>query len=252
MKKKWLTIERVVSIVAFVFLSVSFACSLVLNGDPQSIIPRTDIVIPVVHALCAVASLVAFFIPLFSIQFLIMQIESILTILTNYEQLGVFLFYGSIFLLICKDYTSKYTRPKICVAFSLHVLAIAGYVTHGVPYLFLTIFTSAFYMAFFIWIYYVLKIKFSCFIPAKISSSSVLANKIPGSEISLSEYGLTERQINFVMDYLNESASYKTLSEKYFVSISTVKKDFSQIFQIFNVTKLEDLYILLLKYQIKK
>lgn len=252
MKKRQLSMERVVSVVAFVFLAVSFVCSIILDGDPLSIIPKTEIVIPVVHFICAAAALVSIFYPLFPIQFLIMQVESVLTILTNYEQLGIFLFYGSVFLLLCKDFSSKYTKSKMCIVFLVHVLALIGHVTHGVPYMLLSIFTSAFYMAFFVWIYYILKVKFSCFIPTKVTTNSILSNKIPGSQLILSEYDLTERQINFILDYLNENATYKTLSEKYFVSLSAVKKDFRKIFQTFNVSKIEELYILLLKFQVSK
>lgn len=252
MKKRQLSMERVVSLVAFIFLTASFICSIVLDGDPLSIIPRTEIVIPVVHLVCAIAAFVSIFYPIFPVQFLIMQVESVLTILTTYEQLGIFLFYGSVFLLLCKDYTSLYTKPKMIAVFTIHVLALIGHVTHGIPYMCLAIFTSAFYMAFFIWIYYILKIKFSCFIPTKVTTNSILSNKMPGSQLSLSEYDLTERQINFILDYLNENATYKTLSEKYFVSLSAVKKDFRKIFQTFNVTKIEELYILLLKFQVSK
>ena len=46
--------------------------------------------------------------------------------------------------------------------------------------------------------------------------------------------------------------SYKEISEKYYVSISTVKKIFAEVFKIFNVSNIEELRILLLQYQVKE
>ena len=58
--------------------------------------------------------------------------------------------------------------------------------------------------------------------------------------------------MDFILDNLHENCSYKDLSEKYFVSLSTVKKDFSELFKIFGVTKLEELHLLLLQYKVTK
>jgi len=55
-----------------------------------------------------------------------------------------------------------------------------------------------------------------------------------------------------ILDNIQNNLSYKQLSEKYFVSVSTVKKDFSEVFQVFEVTKLEELHLLLLRYQVSR
>ena len=44
---------------------------------------------------------------------------------------------------------------------------------------------------------------------------------------------------------------YKELSEKYYVSISTVKKIFADIFKVFEVNNIEELRLLLLQYQVE-
>ena len=51
---------------------------------------------------------------------------------------------------------------------------------------------------------------------------------------------------------MRNKLSYKELSEKYFVSISTVKKIFADIFKIFNVSNIEELRLLLLQYQVEE
>lgn len=55
-----------------------------------------------------------------------------------------------------------------------------------------------------------------------------------------------------MFDYINNGLNYKDLSDKYYVSLSTVKKEFTDIYKIFNVTKLEELHILLLQYVVDK
>ena len=77
-------------------------------------------------------------------------------------------------------------------------------------------------------------------------------NQKPGTAISLSDFKLSERQINFVLANLHRNLSYKEISEEYFVSVSTVKKEFAEVYKVFNVSKLEELRILLLQYQIEE
>ena len=110
---------------------------------------------------------------------------------------------------------------------------------------------SFFYAAFFYWIYDILRAKLSCFLPAETKNNSIIKEK-PGEQLHLSDYNLSERQVNFILDNLHKNSSYKELSETYFVSLSTVKKEFSELYRIFNVTKLEELRLLLLQFQVSR
>ena len=97
-----------------------------------------------------------------------------------------------------------------------------------------------------------LKAKLSCLFPQNVRENNTIIGKPAGSTISLSDYNLNERQITFLMEHLHNKMSYKELSEKYFVSLSTVKKIFADIFKIFNVSNIEELRLLLLQYQVKE
>ena len=92
---------------------------------------------------------------------------------------------------------------------------------------------------------------FSIFIPAK--NNLEILNKLTerGSKIKLEEFGLSERQIKFVKDYLKNKSSYKELSEKYFISTSTVKKDMNDVFTKFNVKNINELYLLLIQFEVE-
>ena len=78
----------------------------------------------------------------------------------------------------------------------------------------------------------------------------MLANVMQGDVVSLSTYGLTGRQISLVLDYIYNQTSYKELGEKYGLGLSTIKREFSIVFKIFGVSKIEDLKMLLLQYQL--
>jgi len=85
-----------------------------------------------------------------------------------------------------------------------------------------------------------------------IMENSTIGSKIPGTELKLSDYDLTERQVNFIYDYINNNLTYNDLTEKYYVSLSTVKKEFADVFKIFGVTKNDELKLLLLQYVVEK
>ena len=100
------------------------------------------------------------------------------------------------------------------------------------------------------WIYTILKAKLSCLFPQNVRDNNSVIGKPAGSAISLKDYNLNERQRLFVMEHIYNKLSYKEISEKHFVSISTVKKIFAEVFRIFEVSNIEELRILLLQYQV--
>lgn len=253
MSKKIFSIERVVAIIGFLFLLIAFISSFYVQPDENSIlkyVTDTQTVVHIVHGVCAFLCFLLIFKPITVGFCFLMFVESILNILTTYEQLGIFFFYSYITLAITKGLFEKHTGTKIVVSFIVHIAAIILVFTHGWPVVFISLGTTVFFMVFYIWIYKILKEQFSCFIPKKISDNSVLATEIKGSVISLAKYGLTGRQISLTLDYIYKQTSYKKLSEEYGLSISLVKKEFSEIFKTFEVTKIEELKMLLLQYQV--
>ena len=255
MNKNRISSERVVAVVGLVFLLVAGIISVLLNGDPKSIIEKiapTNIVIPVVHFLCVGLAIVLLITKNLYFMIAIFLLESELTILTHYEQLGIFFFYAALILILCKDLVKNKPRKKIFILFLLHLITIVLSYTHGTIYMLINISYSVFCFAFYIWIYYALKAKLSCLFPQNVRDNNTIIGKPAGSTISLSDYNLNERQRNFVIENIHNKLSYKEISEKYFVSISTVKKIFAEVFKIFNVSNIEELRILLLQYQVKE
>ena len=184
----------------------------------------------------------------FYVMISIFMIESELTILTNYEELGIFFFYAALILILCKDLFVHKPRKRVFRLFIIHLITLILSYTHGITYMFISISYSIFCFAFYLWIYFSLKAKLSCLIPQNVRENNAVIGKPAGSAISLSDYDLNERQRMFVLENLQNKLSYKEISEKYFVSISTVKKNFAEVFKIFEVSNIEELRLLLLQF----
>ena len=121
----------------------------------------------------------------------------------------------------------------------------------GIQRFILELVISFFFAGFYAYVYKKMEHTFSIFIPAK--NNLEILNKLTerGSKIKLEEFGLSERQIKFVKDYLKNKSSYKELSEKYFISTSTVKKDMNDVFTKFNVKNINELYLLLIQFEVE-
>lgn len=258
MEKKWINSERVVSIVAFIFLVIAFFASIALNGDPDSVlelIPHGDyvltaILLPIIHGITAVWCFYQIFRPSLFGEAGIMIIESCVTIMTGTELLGIFLFYGAICLIqISLAEKLKHGRfVYICVA--VHFLLLFTTLSHGIAKFALYVSCSAFYLSFLLWIYHLIRVKFTYFLPKTILKTSVI-KETPGSTIHLKDFGFTERQIGIIQDYIYNKVSYKELAEKYITSLSSIKKDFSIVFQKLGVSNIQEMSFLLMQYHIE-
>ena len=72
-----------------------------------------------------------------------------------------------------------------------------------------------------------------------------------GSTLKLSDYELSERQIAFILGSIKQGETYEALANRYYVSISVVKKDMAAACKYFGVTSREALRILLLQYKLE-
>ena len=241
---------RVFSICSAIFLFVAFITSLHLKLQIGTFIPSQKVVI-VTHGLSFLLSVIVIFKPVLCIQVFVLMCESILTIMTGYQTLGVFLFYAIVILMFVNGKFRIRPVLELLPFVILHILSLLLTYKQGIFFVFMGLANSFFYAAFFYWIYDILRAKLSCFLPAETKNNSIIKEK-PGEQLHLSDYNLSERQVNFILDNLHKNSSYKELSETYFVSLSTVKKEFSELYRIFNVTKLEELRHLLLQFQVSR
>lgn len=129
------------------------------------------------------------------------------------------------------------------------IFVIFGLIPFGVPRLILELAVTLFFGGFFVFIYSKLKDLLGHLLPQNLIKSSVELPP-PNSEIILSNYGLNERQISILKEYMKSKSSYSELAYNHYISTSTVKKDMSVILKIFGVANINDLYLLFLQYKI--
>lgn len=250
MKEKKFGIDRIVFLVSMIFIGTAFVVTIFAPVDPASLIPHSREVVLIIHGICTLTCLFLVIKPCFPVAITVMLVESLITMNITYEQLGIFLFYVCLILLYAKGKMSKKLILKTVLLFIYHLISLLGILSHGLDKFIIAFGSSVFFFTISFWVYDILKAKIACFMPVTVTENTVLTGKLSGSKLSLSDYKLTDRQKNMILDNLQNNLSYKELSDKYYVSLSTVKKDFTDIFQVFGVSKLEELHLLLLRYQV--
>lgn len=255
MELKRIKFERATSILSFLFVFSILIGNLVLiklGAKPVCTIPYARIFIPIIHGICSIVAFILIFKFDYIILYFLFQVESLVCIITRYEILGIFFFFISIFLIFIIYYQTRPVKYIVCVSYAVHLCALAYTFTYGWTNFLIAVFTSFYMFVVYFWLYNLLKVRFACFKPSMIMNNSTIGDKLPGTTLYLSEFNLTERQISFVLDFVNNNLTYNDLTEKYYVSLSTVKKEFTEVFKIFGVTKNDELKLLLLQYVIEK
>lgn len=255
MKEHELVMGRVINIFSLIYaITMSIVCIVMQIKDivPEHFGPIALIVIPAIHIITSIVLLYLVFVDHLFIKFALFQIESCVAIYTGFEAIGMFLFYSSIFLLYIFYFSATKDFYHVIGFFIIHIIFLVIEPSADFSTKIVNIPATIFMLLMFIYFYDILQHKFSSFIPKAITLNSNIKDKKPGDVIKLSDYNLSERQINFIYDFIIFNLSYNDLSEKYFVSLSTVKKEFSDSYKILGVTKLSELKILLLQFKIEK
>ncbi len=255
MKEHKLVMGRLINIFSFLYASVLSVVCIVMQIKgivPEQFGPIALIAVPAIHVLTSLVLIYLIIKDNLFIKFALFQIESLVAIYTGFEAIGMFLFYSSIFFLYIFYFSENKNFYHILGFYIIHIFFLVIEPSADVSTKIVNIPASFFMMLMFIYFYEILQNKFSSFVPKAIALNSNISDKNPGDIVKLSDYNLTERQINFVYDYIMDNLSYNDLSEKYFVSLSTVKKEFADTYKVLGVSKLSELKILLLQFKIEK
>lgn len=257
--KKIITPARVMCFLAFVVLVAASVMS--YNHTPKQVpvLPKPEYTVFCINVITAVfCGILVFFPHNWKCQCSILLIQSISTALTGYEVLGTFLYAALSILLFVNGFFKTHIKEKIHIIGFIWAFVMVGYgvfcirnedsLHKGVQRMLLEITISVFFFGFYYYVYKKLEALLVTLVPAKPVINPDLNLPKIGSELKLSNYGLTERQVNLVLEYLSTQNNYEALGEKFFISKSTVKKDMTEVFNKFGVCNLKDLHILLLQY----
>lgn len=246
------TNEKFMLLSSFLLLSTATIFSIINNNDIPTIIPCHTVTIPIINGLSTLICFILFFTKEnFYLHSLVLFVQGICTVLTGYELLGAFLYSCLFIILFCNKFFVTKTKFKftfLCVCWGL---ALLGLIPFGWQRFILEVVISLFFAGYYAYIYKKLESFLSILVPAKNTSAPLQGLPERGSEIDLSTFDLSDRQIKILKDYMDNKLSYKEISEKYYISISTVKKDMADIFCKFNVKNINELYFLLSQFVIK-
>ena len=260
--KKVITPGRVMCFFGMLVLIVASVMSYNHTPAHLSIIPKPESTIFAINTLSAfLAFMLVIFPENWMAACLLMFLQSITTTLTGYDTLGTFLYAGFVILLFVNGFFKSMLKTKITVLILIWILVLSGYGyyalnntdfgSRGIYRLALEISVSIFFFGFYYYVYKKLEALLVTLVPAKPVQISNLNLPVPGSDLHLADFNLSERQIKLVLEYLSSEKSYSELGEQFFISTSTVKKDMTEVFNKFGVSNIKDLHILLLQYIVK-
>lgn len=243
--------SKLVNFFGFIVLLVASILSIILDPCHITIIPFAKISIPIINSLCTLFCLyLLLFKPTFYIgQCIVLIVQSVTTTLTGYEILGTFLFFAAALILFCEGFFKTNLKEKIYILASFWFITTLGIIPFGWSRFVLALAVFLFFGGFYVFIYSKLKDLLNPLLPQNMVNCSIdLPPK--GSRIILSNFGLNERQINILKNYMETKDSYSKLAYNICVSVSTVKREMADVLKIFGVRNINDLYILFLQYEI--
>ncbi len=256
MKKKFLEIYPTILFGSggFIALSVGTILNLIYGANfSQSIIPFANIMTPIINGICALLCLVFVFSSKKTLISLIVLItQSIYSVLTGYDLLGMFHFFLINLILFYNNFYNTKTKLKFISIYLLWILLLTSLISFGIDRFIFAFAVSIFMTSAFIYIYFLIFKKFS-FLLLKEKNSSFqkkISDLLPGSILDLSSFNLTERQTKCLVDCIYNNLSYKQIAEKIFISESVIKKEMQNIFEVFDVENKEQLKILLAPYKL--
>lgn len=242
-------LEKFMIVCGCFVLAVACYISIFIEKFDKSSFFHPEIVVPALNIFCFAICVTLFFKNNFYLQYSILILQSVNTVLIGLELLGLILYSTMLILFLANGQFKRNFKVKLILLgiiwFSICLLSIPqGF--HVCIRLFVV---SVFLFAVYTNVYFKLKRLLTPFITTPL----VTNDKLPpiGESLVLSSFDLTDRQIEMILFYKINNATYGEISEKFNISPSTVKKDMVQIFNTFGVTNLRDFNTVLLQYNVK-
>lgn len=252
--KKFFTPVRIMYIFSFFVLIIATVMNLTSRYKFISIIPYTAYVEAVLNSLCAILCIAICIKPdFYPLQYFVLIIESSCTTLIGFAGIGTMIFMFFVLTLFTNGSFTKNPRPKIIAIIIWWSLIIVGvFPAFGIKGGLFALFLTLLYIGMYLAIYDKLKSKLTYLLPKKEVVDSNINLPEYGKELNLTEYGLSNRQIKFLLDCINDGKTYEEIAKENNISVSVVKKEMAFCCKTFGVKNREALIILLLQYKIVK
>ena len=245
-------LHRIMNLFAAITLIIATIIALTIPADTRTLIPRTNIVSPVVYGICAILCLVLVVRPeKYFLESIVLLVQSFFTVWMGEEIIGIFLYFLMIVLLLCNNFFKTHSIKKIIAFIILWLVIISGVGVYGRTRVIVAYSVSFLYIICYAYIFFLLKDLLAPLLPQPVLTTRSDMPK-QGSIIKLEQFELSERQIQFINDCLQQNLSYKKIAYKNITSVSTVKKEMAHVFKVFGVKSKEQLRQLLLQYTIEE
>ncbi|MCR5607276.1 MAG: hypothetical protein K6F69_10740 [Treponema sp.] len=245
---KLFTPHRIFEIFLFLLLSLTFIFSLIFPENYKTWIPYPQILLPLANGLCTLSCIPLIIKPgIKPLEIGILLIQSFCVKWTGYEALGIVLYSVMIVMLFGYGFFRSHFYLKTAIISIIWLIWMPGAIPFGLDNFLLAFVTFLFILAFSRVVLSHFKDLLAPLLPAQSEEAKIKLPQIGGT-LRLAESGLSERQTKLIFDFINYNSTYKELSDKYFISISTVKKDMAQVLKLFGVKNNDDLRHLLSQY----
>jgi len=252
MGKKIITAERLMYFFGSIVLIIATIMNLNTRIAFRSIIPYTKYVEACINGTCAILCMILVYKPnLRKLAYILFAVEATCTTLIGFAGIGTMLLMFLVLSLFTDGFFKTNLKIKVPILITWWSLVIIGvYPPFKLRGSLFALALTLFYIAIMFATYDRLKDRLSYLLPNPEETTEV---KLPsrGSVLSLSQYGLSKRQIKFLMLCIDKDLTYEEIAEQNFISVSVVKKEMSACCKAFGVRNKENLKLLLLQYIIK-
>lgn len=257
--RKSLSPTKILAIGAMIILFSACFCSIFLEPPlfNPTLLPYPELSVPIINVFSFVLALVIFFFPnLYILQYIVLLIQTVSTCLTGYELLGCFLFNLFIFLFyIHSVFSQKKLITFFLIIYVCFIIILCGSIPYGLTRFIVALSSSLFISTAFLCIILLLKNKYhnarAILNQALYISPSIQLPKA-GDTVYLSNFTLSQRQINILYEILVKNHSYGEVAIKFNLSLSLIKKEMSGVLLYFGCKNLSSLKLVFSQFSIKK
>ncbi len=242
--------HRIFATTLFFILITMFIASIKITIPTVTWFPNPQVLIPIMTLICIIACIFLIIKPeTKQIEIGILLSQSLITMWTGYETLGMFFYFSMIVILFGYGFFRKLFYRKTIILSFIWFIFILGIIPFGITRFLTVLLTFLFVITFNYAVYSHFKTLLAPLLPEQSLKAKIKLPSI-GNKIYLTECGLSERQKLLLLDFINNNLTYKELADKYCISISTVKTDMAYILRIFGISNNNDLRIMLSQYKL--
>lgn len=248
---------RVIAFGAIIILLFGTLCSIFFEdlSIANSVFPYPNITIPFINAVCLFFSIILFIFPkLYFFCYVILIPQIIATTMTGHEALGVFLYVLLLLIIFFEqNLSSKTKRILFVISLFIFFVNLLSVIPYGMVRFCMAIAETIFFITTFFAFYIFLKTKLNSLMP-EINSKLYFSKEINlpkvGETVYLNKIGLTERQSELLILFVNNDLSYTQLANKTNISSSIIKKEMSNCLTTFGCRNISTLRIILSNFKL--